>query len=151
MRVYVDKAKRPRFRNTSEVPDEFIKEVLRFVKPSGLGEIKVWTAKSRGGFYGRCYTADAYLKLHLPAPTVLKKPFQGAAYGAYMAWNACTFEEAAVALIAHEVRHVWQTKHPKGYRVWGSRGRFSERDADAFAIHKMREWRREKAPRIVAK
>ena len=30
--------------------------------------------------------------------------------------------------------------------VWGSRGRYSERDADAYAVRKLREWRRKVRP-----
>ena len=38
--------------------------------------------------------------------------------------------EALLAVLAHEMRHLWQASHARG-RVWGSRGRMSERDADA--------------------
>ena len=31
---------------------------------------------------------------------------------------------------------------PRGRRVWGARGQFSERDADAYAIRMLRAWRR---------
>jgi hypothetical protein len=51
-------------------------------------------------------------------------------------------EEAFVHMIAHELRHIWHKKIPKGYRVWGARGLYSDRDADAYAIRKVREWRR---------
>ena len=56
--------------------------------------------------------------------------------------------EALVYILAHELRHMHQ-QH--GYavhsvfsvgRVKNSRGRFSEVDTEAFAIHKLRAWRR---------
>jgi hypothetical protein len=50
--------------------------------------------------------------------------------------------EALVYVLAHELRHLWQGRVHRGRRVWGSRGQYSERDADAYAIHKLREWRR---------
>jgi hypothetical protein len=50
--------------------------------------------------------------------------------------------EALVHLLAHELRHLWQAKVKRGYRVWGARGQFSERDADAYAIQMLRRWRR---------
>jgi hypothetical protein len=53
-------------------------------------------------------------------------------------------EEALVHVIAHELRHLWQAKIKKGHRVWGARGQFSEKDADAYAIRKTREWRHKK-------
>jgi len=52
-------------------------------------------------------------------------------------------KEALLGVLAHELRHLWQSKVKKGYRVWGSKGQFSERDADAYAIRKTREWRRQ--------
>jgi hypothetical protein len=51
--------------------------------------------------------------------------------------------EAVVHVTAHELRHLWQTNHPgKRAEVWGARGRISNRDADAYAIRKTREWRK---------
>ena len=50
--------------------------------------------------------------------------------------------EALVYLAAHELRHLWQARVPRGHRVWGSRGQYSERDADAYAIRQLRAWRR---------
>lgn len=68
--------------------------------------------------------------------------------------------EALMMVLAHEFRHLWQTdisdghnlpelkaKHDKlkfkrrGY-VWGARGVLSNRDGDAYAIRKVREYRR---------
>jgi hypothetical protein len=68
--------------------------------------------------------------------------------------------EALVMILGHEFRHLWQTDIPdehnlperkarshwrkfkrRGY-VWGARGVLSNRDADAYAIHKVREYRR---------
>ena len=49
--------------------------------------------------------------------------------------------EAVVHVTAHELKHLWQTNHPgKRGKVWGARGRISNRDADAYAIRKTREW-----------
>jgi hypothetical protein len=54
-------------------------------------------------------------------------------------------EECLVHLLAHEIRHVWQINHKERW-MRGSRGKkFSERDADAFAIRIVRAWRRRKA------
>lgn len=50
--------------------------------------------------------------------------------------------EALVYIMAHELRHLWQARVPRGRRVWGARGQFSERDADAYALRMLRAWRR---------
>jgi hypothetical protein len=60
----------------------------------------------------------------------------------YMPSEAFTDHERLVGIIAHELRHIWQRMHPRGYRVWGARGQYSERDADAYEIHMTRTWRR---------
>lgn len=62
--------------------------------------------------------------------------------GGYIDHILLSREEALVHVIAHELRHLWQAKVKRGHRVWGARGQFSDRDADAFAIRKTREWRR---------
>lgn len=54
------------------------------------------------------------------------------------------YAEVLIHLLAHELRHLWQARHRKGWRVYGSRGRFSERDADAYALHKVRLYRQRK-------
>jgi hypothetical protein len=58
-------------------------------------------------------------------------------------------EEAIIHVVAHELRHLWQKNHRK-CKVWGSRGRYREKDADAYAIRKTREWRRKNSHTIVA-
>lgn len=62
--------------------------------------------------------------------------------GGYIDHLLLSREEAIVHVCAHELRHLWQKEHKRG-RVWGARGRFSDRDADAYAIRKTREWRRQ--------
>ena len=62
--------------------------------------------------------------------------------GGYIDHILLSREEAVVHVVAHELRHLWQSKVKRGYRVWGARGEFSDRDADAFAIGKTREFRR---------
>lgn len=50
--------------------------------------------------------------------------------------------EALVFVAAHELRHLWQAIVPRGRRVWGARGQYSERDCDAYALKMLRAWRR---------
>jgi hypothetical protein len=67
--------------------------------------------------------------------------------GGYISSLILTREEVLVQVIAHELRHLWQRTH-KGKRgkVWGARGQYSDKDADAYAIRKTREWRRLHTP-----
>jgi hypothetical protein len=62
--------------------------------------------------------------------------------GGYIDCLVLSREEALVHILAHELRHFWQKNHPgRRGKVWGARGLYSDRDADAYAIRKMREWR----------
>jgi hypothetical protein len=59
-------------------------------------------------------------------------------------------EEALVHTIAHELRHFWQSNHPKKRgKVWGARGLYSERDACYWSVKKTREWRRLVSPKQI--
>ena len=51
--------------------------------------------------------------------------------------------EALVYIMAHEIRHIWQSRHKnkRGY-VYGSKGKFSEIDTEAYAINRLRQWRK---------
>jgi len=58
--------------------------------------------------------------------------------------------ETLVYLAAHELRHLWQAARLTDRRksaplpmAWGSKGKYSEVDTEAFAIHTLREWRRQ--------
>ena len=54
-------------------------------------------------------------------------------------------EEALILVLAHELRHMWQANniYNKRGRAWGANPKgSSDTDADAYAIRKMREWRK---------
>ena len=62
--------------------------------------------------------------------------------GGYIDYLILSREEALVYVLAHEFRHFWQTNHQgKRGKIWGARGVYSDRDADAYAIKKTRAWR----------
>lgn len=87
------------------------------------------------------WTKTTYEKLPLDKQT---------RFGGHIGSLILTREEAFVHILAHELRHLWQTNHRgKRGKVWGARGLLSDRDADAYAIRKMREWRRLNAPKQV--
>lgn len=72
----------------------------------------------------------------------IHKPDPNGRKAGYIKCLLLSREEAVVHLAAHELRHLWQKNHTgRRGKVWGARGRFSERDADAYAIRKTREWR----------
>ncbi len=141
-----------RFRNTTRVDSRFLREVIRFATPTGTSNVKVWFKRAKiQWFYGRCYWGRRYISMHLPDPYIMKKVYVGSVGNGYLPWYAATFEEAVMALVAHEIFHVHQALNPRCHRVWGARGQQSERACDAYAIQKMREWRRTMPARRIAK
>jgi hypothetical protein len=62
-----------------------------------------------------------------------------------------TLEEIILFHVAVGLRLHWQFANPKGQRVYGAkRGRYSWRDAGAYGIHKVRQWRRRQPPLTVS-
>jgi hypothetical protein len=147
-------------RNTSAFEDSKVWEALRHVVPAlklkKYREVDVTISKRHDGDYGaRCYPDGC--DYHTVAPD---KPLVKVRISADEKYFPCmeTHEsgqgyidclildsmECLVHLLAHEFRHFWQYEHPTSCRdrIWGSRGVVSNRDADAYAIRKMREYRR---------
>ena len=131
-----------RLRNTTKIPNSTVREVVRLVKPPGIGNIDVMVKNTSG----RVPVGAAYLEgspwhatpnLFVVARIPERTPHDQRTYFDRI--------EMLVWMLAHEFRHIWQTKHPKGWRVWGARGQFSENDCDAYATRKVRDWRRRQA------
>jgi hypothetical protein len=164
-----------RLENSTNISDERVQEIIRFVRPSGISGFDVRISNSKYLFAGSAYsngsslhkTSNPFIVVrvtneeekfpyfaHYKSQTkVHLRPKQGTikleskaiskSSGGYLDHLLLSREEALVHVIAHELRHLWQKNHKKG-KVWGARGRYSDRDADAYAIRKTREWRRRK-------
>jgi len=137
-----------KLKNTTDIPTTFLREVVRFTKPSSVKNFSIWFKNFRPGsgqlwFCGRAYIGPCHVVCRIPVYRRLKTPYVGSTTKGYLPWNAYTYEEAVVALVAHELNHLAQHKNPRLYRrTWNARGRYSERDCDAYAIRMMRAWRR---------
>ena len=140
-----------RLRNSTAIADATVREIETFVRPPGVRGFDLELRNGHGyDLAGRAYHAgsayhstarpfvvcrigEAMRFPQMPQPPVrsnyLPRP--------YLASQT----EALVYLLAHELRHLWQARVTSGRRVWGSRGQFSERDADAYAIKMLRQWR----------
>jgi hypothetical protein len=164
-----------RLKNYTDISDDKIRQIIKFVRPNGISNFDVRISNSKGIFAGTAYwegstyhdTPNPFIvvritknesafpyfvkysshtrtKLKLnPQSGKLESVSYNTSTGGYIDHILLSREEAVVHVIAHELRHLWQAKVKKGYRVWGTRGQFSDRDADAFAIRKTREWRRQ--------
>lgn len=140
-----------RLRNATDIPDEMVREVIRFVKPSGVSgfDVRLGVAGCGSVIKGKAYwmgsgyhdTAAPFVNLYLGDVRYPRKPAPPIKSNYLPQPYFADKTEALVFLAAHELRHLWQANVPRGRRVWGSRGQFSERDADAYAIRLLRAWR----------
>lgn len=139
-----------KIQNTTNIPDALIHQMVRFCLPEGLTLKKlrrVRVTNSRRAYCGRYMGSHILVRIGTEKkfPTMLR-PYQYAQHKGRKVplWSR---EEGLLYLLAHEIRHAWQGKvdrrnnvFPDGY-VRNARGRFSEVDTEAFAIHKLRQWR----------
>jgi hypothetical protein len=151
-----------RLKNYTDYPDDEIREIIRFCRPPGIGNFDVRVSNSTTSmFTGAAYpegsgyhdSANPFVVVRI-TPDEGKFPYLSMPTkkgGGYLRYLVLTRTEALIHMLAHELRHLWQEKHPgKRGRVWGSRGRSSDRDCDAYAIRKTREWRRMHSPSLTA-
>ena len=141
-----------RLKNATDIPDDVVRDIIRFVKPSGVSgfDVRVGVAGDGAVMKGKAYTrgsgyhdsAAPFINLYLGDVRYPRKPGPAVRSNYLPSPYFASKLEALVFLAAHELRHLWQARIPRGRRVWGARGQFSERDADAYAIRMLRAWRR---------
>jgi len=137
--------------NTTDIPNERVRAIIRAVRPPGLARFEVKLQNTARHARGRAYWAGAgFRRAGAQLITLKLARTEGAARWAtwkakgrgYLPVQIGSREEALLFVLAHELRHLWQARVPSGRRVWGARGQFSERDADAFALQALRRYRR---------
>lgn len=130
-----------RLKNSSGLPDDLVREVINFVKPTGVSKFSIDVKKANWSS-GRAWTRGKRVMIKLNPKTKFPHKYDVQKGKGYLPSIQFTMTELLVHLVAHELRHLWQETHKKGWRVWGSKGQFSERDADAYGIRMVRQWRR---------
>lgn len=147
-----------RIKNHTDIPDQVIRGLIAAVRPPGISgfDVRISNYNGRGG-RGRAYSrgsgyhdrANPFVVVSIPRTDrdarYIRKAFKG-----YLRVVTGNRMEALVYILAHELRHLWQAAGPlDGWRcrarrgmVYGSRGRFSERDADAYGLQMLRRFRR---------
>ena len=140
-----------RINNYTDIPTEKIRELIRFARPARIANFDVMV-KNRGGrgCRGSSYSkGSSYHATSSPFIVIsIQKneggyPRQSSTSGqGYLPFVTFNRLENFLFVLSHEMRHLWQSKVPKGWRVWGARGKFSERDADAYGIRIVRQWRK---------
>lgn len=138
-----------KLQNTTNIPDAVIRNIVRATCPSGVTKFNIHVKNTDGGCAGMAYyNGCSYGKSEGPLVTIrvartdklAARVLEGG--NGYLPGNWGSRIEALVWVIAHELRHLWQNKVKSGRRVWGARGQFSERDADAYGKSMLRKFRR---------
>lgn len=160
-----------RLRNTTDIPNEVARQVIKFVMPSGVTNVDVMLKNSANHYGGMAYIngtsyhgnnrklvtvriggeyrrTGSFKRIGFPKvvrqfkqfPFMLT-PYQYGQHKGRKVWIANRIE-MLVYIAAHELRHIWQgkAKNKSGY-AWGSRGRYSEIDTEAYALRMLRRWR----------
>jgi hypothetical protein len=147
--VTITKQKNMRLKNYTDIPSDIIREIIRAVKPNGIGKFDVRVSNKSGTHWaGRAYTrgsafhdtADPFIVCRIARTDHATRGLSSGENG-YLRYAVGSRLEALVAILSHELRHLWQANHTRG-KVYGARGRFSERDADAYALGMLRRYRR---------
>jgi len=136
--------------NSTNINPEFIKAVYKIARPSSLkGTVSVRVINTDypngwGGAYYNCYNygCDHHIVIAVPREKPHLPYYRGTRF------SEITQEKREFSLIrvmAHELRHIWQPDHKT--RLAGRKGRFSEKDADAYAETILKKWK-EKRPSI---
>lgn len=139
-----------RLKNTTTIPDSIIREVIRFVRPPGISGFDVRVSNTRVGVAGTAYHEGCslhdracpfvVLRVGQSWPQEAQGPHKPGYLGVPRLENRI---EALVFIAAHELRHLWQARGSRKRKgmAKGSRGKFSERDADTYAFRMLNEWR----------
>jgi len=137
-----------RLKNYTPLDTEWLRKTIAAVKPSNVTNFDISFKNCAHGNRGRAYWGGcSYHSTSAPLVIVAvskktKMPYTTVKGNGYLGVTLYSLKEITLFIIAHELRHLWQAKVKKGWRVWGSKGQFSERDADAYALHKVRQYRR---------
>lgn len=138
-----------RIKNYTDIPSETIREIIRFVRPPGISGFDVRISNSKHLFAGRAYyqgcglhdTANPFIIVRITRNEKMFPYSVPKKKGGYLPCELLSRIEAIVLVVSHELRHLWQDKYPHSKRLGGGRGKFSELDADTYAIEKLKLWR----------
>jgi hypothetical protein len=137
-----------RVKNYTTLETAWLRRAIVAVQPSNVTGFDITFKNSSNVNKGRAYpSGTSYHDRSCQLITVgirasTRFPYRTMTGNGYLGCELYSLREVVVFIVAHELRHLWQKKVPKGWRVWGARGQYSERDADAYAIAAVRRYRR---------
>jgi hypothetical protein len=132
--------------NNTKFPTELARKLIEFARPSGISKFQVRIRNTGYSYKGRAYTFRNRIDIfynHKNKYPRYYHPYQLCGQKGKKHWVA-NATELMLWIFAHELRHLWQAKqkNKRGY-AWGSRGKFSEVDTEAYSLRKIREFRKQ--------
>lgn len=153
------KPKLLRIKNTTNLSTKDIRAIANFCMPDNVMPItwRLTVTNCRYAYRGRYLTSRMRPGVLVRIGNDKRFPMRANLYqyAQHKGKKVCLANrtEALVYVLAHELRHLWQqhglmkaSMFPVG-SVRNSKGRFSEVDTEAYAVHTLRAWRKWKARR----
>ena len=149
-------------KNTTTFDKKHLHNVFKFVKPNNVKSAKVnlyvGTIK-RGIRKGRMHHKDWFnvnkITINVSTnpkqyPVIIHRSKKQIEKGYLAVGILLNADEALVDVMAHELRHVHQQNRKHKIKVIGKRRqKFSETDADMYAIRMIRKWRNSQTQTII--
>lgn len=138
--------------NQTRLSDAKLRKIIRFVAPKGikLPQIIIKDGNSKaidGGYHPNDeIPAECCLKIakYTEFPFLMEVSKKEKRKGYLSGFKLNNKEEALVYLLGHELRHCFQHQFPEAKRMGIRKNRYSESDADIYAVKKLYEWRKRK-------
>jgi hypothetical protein len=152
--------------NVSRFPDALVRAMITFIleggrlpkdcrikigqTPRGWGSGRGWGATVSSGFSGRRTVSGGKAYVRAPGPETDRRVLRNPGHGGYLPRVYFGGEERFFAVLAHELRHVFQPTQSKFRECrnvrrhqLGTNGKLCEVDACLFEIRALRRFRRE--------
>lgn len=129
-------------KNSTNIPSKVIEAIANLIAQPGTARtsLKIRNSPGRVGTSGYAYHhGPISLSVGDLEGHYVTKGREGKGYLVGIAIGSRA--ESVLKVLAHELRHRWQHANRRP-RVYGSKGRYSERDADAWALGVLRRYRR---------
>jgi hypothetical protein len=129
--------------NKAKISKKLLNKIIRFVRPNHISIPKIYIRKVNSfSFYGAYYYPNgkprriyASVGFHDKFPTFVMRNKIGQKQGYATNFWINSQEEAFCYLIAHELKHHYQSTFKMA---------FSEKEADEYALKKLKNWRKKK-------
>lgn len=133
------------FINYSNFSDSFLKKAIKFCRPVGIDINTIVFKNSKTCYYGYCYPDKLKIVIgigpHTFYPLAVRRTKKFINLGYASGFRLNSKKEALFYLLAHELKHLEQQMNKYFKREGSNRTKFSESDADLYALKILEKWR----------